>query len=174
MCQSLILILGTCLPHCLYSFWLCRLGGSDSSRGRGIAAPSLHSQGHCVGGEGASPSALHQYHQRGQDPRHSCLQDQKTSFLCGKPKNHRKQIAFVIIRARQKPERPLENLVTYGYSENVGTHFERPAATFWEVGLGGSSTSPHVIQLLNCSHLNELKGWDLAVGGETASPWDLH
>lgn len=64
--------------------------------------------------------------------------------------------------------------MTYGYSENVGTHFERPAATFWEVGLGESSTSPHVIQLLNCSHLNELKGWDLAVGGETASPWDLH
>lgn len=158
------------LWHCQLS----RLGRSDSSWGRGIAAPSLHSQGHCIGGEGASPSALHQCHQRGQDRRHSCLQDQKTTFLCGKPKNHRKQIAPLIIRARQKPEQPLENLVTYWYSENVGTHFERPAGTLWKARLGGA---PQVHMWSSCwtaAILNELKGWNLVVGGETASPWDLH
>lgn len=119
-------------PHCPYSLWLCRLGGSDGSRGRGIAAPSLHSQGHCVGGAGASPSALHQCHQRGPDPRHSCLQDQKASFLCGKPKNHWKQIVLLIIRARQKTEQPLGEPGDLLVFRKCWTHFERPAGTFWK------------------------------------------
>lgn len=114
---------GVCVPHCPCSLWLCRLGGSDSSRRRGAAAPSLRSQGHCVGGAGASPPTLHQYHQRGPDPRHSCLQDQKASLFCGKPENHGEQVALLIIRARQKTRQPLENLVAYWYSENIGLVF---------------------------------------------------
>lgn len=136
MCQNLVLILGTCLPHCPSSLWLCRLGGCDSSHGGGIAAPSLHSQGHCIGGAGASPVALHQYHQRAPDPRHSCLQDQKASVLCGKPKNHRKQIALLIIRARQKTEQPLENPVAYWYSENVGLILKGQQARFGKQAWG--------------------------------------
>lgn len=128
--QNLVLILETCLPHCSYSLCLCRLGSSDCSRRRGIAAPSLHSQGHCLGGAGASPFALHQCHQRGPNPRHSCLQDQKTSFLCGEPKNHGKQIALLIIRARQKTEQPVEIIVTYWYSQNVGLILEGQQAHF--------------------------------------------
>lgn len=155
--QNLVLILETCLPHCPYSLCLCRLGSSDCSRRRGIAAPSLHSQGHCLGGAGASPFALHQCHQRGPNPRHSCLQDQKTSFLCGEPKNHGKQIALLIIEQGRRQNSLWRSLWLTGIHKMLDS-FWKASRHILESRSGGSSTSPHLIQLLNCSHFEWTEG----------------